>query len=194
MLNEARRGLIYNNLLAIFLVFFATFLNGKPIPFIGNMVWLQIGVILLMYLLMTHRVFLGCFLGVQVSAVWLWNWEVFLFSNFIIVFISTISPLIAISLMKFFKLSSFFDSGKLVFQHLIFLAIFTAICNTFLKFLSYSYFEADPSNLSFDALLFIERYFLGDLFGCLFVLFFATSIVVPFIKFLLPKLAPSKSV
>ena len=190
MVTEATRGLIYNNLFALLLVFFATFLNGKPIPFIGNMVWLQIGVILLMYLLFTHRVFLGCFLGVQLSALLLWKWEVFVFSNFLIVFISAISPLIAISLMKFFKLSSFFDSEKLVFQHLIFLAIFTAICNTFLKFLSYSYNEIDPSNLSFDALLFIERYFIGDLLGCLVVLLFAAWVVVPMLKYFFPKIAP----
>ena len=189
---ETTRNLIYNNIFALLLVLLATFINGKPIPFIGNMVWLQIGVILLMYLLLTHKVFLGCFLGVQLSASILWGWEVLSFSNLVIVLISSLSPLIAITIMKFFQLSNFFDEGRLVFQHLIFLAIFTAVCNTLFKFLSYSYFEVDPSNPSFDALLFIERYFIGDLLGCLVVLFFAIWVVVPTIKRFFPKLVPSE--
>ncbi len=173
---------IYNNIFALILVFIATFLNGQPIPFVGNMIWLQIGVISLMYLLMTHKVLLGCLLGVQISASVLWGWEIFSFSNFVIVFISALSPLLAIGIMKYFKLSNFFDGKKIVFQHLIFLAIFTSICNTLLKFFAYSYFESDPHNLSFDALLFIERYFIGDFLGCLTVLFFALYVVVPLIR------------
>ena len=180
----------YVNAIAFLLVFFATFINGKPIPFIGNMVWLQVGVILLMYLLLTYRVFIGCLLGVQLSASLLWGWELISFSNAGIILISSISPLISISIMKFFKLSNFFEKDKLVFQHLIFLAIFTALCNTLLKFIAYSYFESDPYDLSFSALLFIERYFVGDVLGTLTVLLIAAYVFVPSIRYFFPEVVP----
>jgi hypothetical protein len=33
---------------------------------------------------------------------------------------------------------------------------------------------------------------MGDILGCLFVLFFAALVVVPFIKYFFPRIAPSE--
>jgi hypothetical protein len=41
-----------------------------------------------------------------------------------------------------------------------------------------------------NATVFIKNYLIGDLLGCLVVLFFAALIVVPAIKYFSPKSAP----
>ena len=90
--------------------------------------------------------------------------------------------------MKFFRLSNFFDGEKLVFQHLLFLAILTALYNTLMKFFVYSYFSDNPSSI--NALQFIQNYLIGDILGCLTVLFFAALVIVPVIRYFFPKSAP----
>jgi hypothetical protein len=57
-----------------------------------------------------------------------------------------------------------------------------------MKFFVYSYFSDSPS--SFNAIQFIQNYLIGDILGCLVVLFFAALVVVPAIKYLSPKSAP----
>ena len=39
---------------------------------------------------------------------------------------------------------------------------------------------------------FLRNYLMGDILGCLLVLFFAALVVVPFIKYFFPKIAPGE--
>jgi len=104
------------------------------------------------------------------SAHWFHEEPLFIFTKNIVHLMGALAPLLAIASMKFFKLSSFFEGGKLVFQHLLFLAILTALYNTLMKFFVYSYID----NLSINAVKFIQGYLLGDILGCLAVVFFCS--------------------
>ena len=95
--------------------------------------------------------------------------------------------------MRFFKLSNFFDGDKLVFHHLIFLAILTALFNTLTAFFVSSYIVSNgQANETINATDFLRNYLMGDILGCLLVLFFAALVVVPFIKYFFPKIVPSE--
>jgi hypothetical protein len=95
--------------------------------------------------------------------------------------------------MKFFKLSNFFDGDRLVFQHLLFLAILTALYNTLMKFFIYTYISLnDRGELPINAVHFIKNYLIGDILGSLIVLFFAALVVVPGIRYLAPHLIPKE--
>jgi hypothetical protein len=105
----------------------------------------------------------------------------------------TLGPILAIASMRFFKLSNFFDGEKLVFHHLIFLAILTALFNTLIAFFVSSYIVSNgQANEVIHATDFLRNYLMGDILGCLFVLFFAALVVVPFIKYFFPRIAPSE--
>ena len=183
-------GFLYKNIISFLVIIFVTFINGQA--FIsGNIIWLPIGAVSLCYLLFGFNVFIAVFLAITFSSLWFHD------SSFIginlIHLVGTFSPLLAIASMKFFKLSNFFEGGKLVFQHLLFLAILTALYNTLMKFFVYSYLSSGkPDDLSINAINFITNYLIGDVLGCLAILFFAALVVVPGIRFLAPKLVPSK--
>jgi len=95
--------------------------------------------------------------------------------------------------MRFFKLSNFFDGEVLVFHHLIFLAILTALFNTLISFFVSSYIVSNGQDLEIiNATNFLRNYLMGDILGCLIVLFFAALVIVPLIKYFFPKIAPSE--
>ncbi|MBT5978694.1 MAG: hypothetical protein HOG62_02505, partial [Gammaproteobacteria bacterium] len=132
-------GFLYKNIISFLVIIFVTFINGQA--FIsGNIIWLPIGAVSLCYLLFGFNVFIAVFLAITFSSLWFHD------SSFIginlIHLVGTFSPLLAIASMKFFKLSNFFEGGKLVFQHLLFLAILTALYNTLMKFFVYSYLSS----------------------------------------------------
>ena len=107
--------------------------------------------------------------------------------------VGTFAPLLAIASMKFFKLSNFFDGGKVVFQHLLFLAILTALYNTLMKFFVYSYLSSlGEGSQSINAMQFIKNYLIGDVLGCLSVLLFAALVIVPGIRYFAPSHVPPK--
>ena len=107
--------------------------------------------------------------------------------------VGALAPLLAIASMKFFKLSNFFEGGKVVFQHLFFLAILTAFYNTLMNFFVWSYLSlVDDSNVSINAMHFIKNYLIGDLLGYLTVLFFVALVIVPGIRYFVPHLVPFK--
>jgi len=56
-----------------------------------------------------------------------------------------------------------------------------------MKFFAFSYFD----NFSINAVKFIQGYLLGDILGCLTVLFFAALVIVPGIRYFAPQLIPS---
>ena len=178
---------LYVNCIAFVVIVFITFINGQTHPMVGNLIWLPLGVASLCYLLFGFKIVAAVFLAIMFSAHWFHGEPLFIISKNIVHLMGTIAPLLAIASMRFFKLSNFFEGGKLVFQHLLFLAILTALYNTLMKFFAYSYFDES----SINAVQFIQGYLLGDILGCLTVLFFAALVIVPGIRYFAPKLAPS---
>jgi hypothetical protein len=182
--------LLYQNITAFLVIVFITFINGQSY-INGNIIWLPIGAVSLCYLLCGFRVFVAVFLGITASSLWFHD-KTFNGINMLHL-VGTFAPLLAIASMKFFKLSNFFDGEKIVFQHLLFLAILTALYNTIIKFFVYSYLSlSDQSAPAINALQFIKNYLIGDVLGCLSVLLFAALVVVPGIRYFAPKLVPSE--
>ena len=178
---------IYVNSIAFVVIVFITFINGQTYPLVGNLIWLPLGAVSLCYLLFGFRIVIAVFLAIMFSAHWFHAEPLFIFTKNTVHLVGTLAPLLAIASMKFFKLSNFFEGGKLVFQHLLFLVILTALYNTLMKFFVFSYFD----NFSINAVKFIQGYLLGDILGCLTVLFFAALVIVPGIRYFAPQLIPS---
>ena len=178
---------LYANCFAFVAIVFITFINGEAYNLVGNFIWLPLGTVSLCYLLFGFRIVIAVFLAIMFSAHWFHEEPLFILTKNMVHLVGTLAPLLAIASMKFFKLSNFFEGGKLVFQHLLFLVILTALYNTLMKFFVFSYFD----NLSINAVKFIQGYLLGDILGCLTVLFFAVLVVVPGIRYFAPELVPS---
>ena len=93
----------------------------------------------LCFLLFGFRVFFAAILASQFSEFWFHSQPFFDQVTLIRTISGAIGPALAIASMRFFKLSNFFDGEKLVFHHLIFLAILTALFNTLIAFFVSSY-------------------------------------------------------
>jgi hypothetical protein len=132
---------LYTNIIAFVLIVFITFINGQTYPLVGNLIWLPLGAVSLCYLLFGFRIFIAVFLAIMFSAHWFHEEPLFTLTKNIVHLVGTLAPLLAIASMKFFKLSNFFDGGKLVFQHLLFLTILTALYNTLMKFIVFFIFR-----------------------------------------------------
>ena len=174
------------------LIIFVTFINGPSYPFVGNLIWLPLGAMSLCFLLFDYKVVLAALLATYFSDVWVHSAPMMLTQAMVLQHITAvIAPIIAIASMRFFKLSNFFDEGKVVFQHLLFLAILTAFFNTLISFFINSYVASqDPNMEQINATVFIKNYLIGDILGCLVVLFFAALVIVPAIKFFSSKSSP----
>ena len=179
---------LYVNSIAFVVIVFITFINGQTHPLVGNFIWLPLGAVSLCYLLFGFRIVLAVFLAIMFSAHWFHGEPLFIFTKNIVHLVGALAPLLAIASMKFFKLSNFFEGSKLVFQHLLFLAILTALFNTLMKFFVFSYID----NISINAVKFIQGYLLGDILGCLTILFFAALVIVPGVRKFAPNYAPSE--
>ena len=199
-LNVEKSKSTYHNLkiflqpqiVTFFAIIFATFINGPSYPYIGNLIWLPLGAMSLCFLLFDYKVVLAALLATHFADVWFHSAPMMMTQDTIVQHIAAvIAPIIAIASMRFFKLSNFFDGGKVVFQHLLFLAILTALFNTISSFFINSYIASkDAAMEQINATVFIKNYLIGDLLGCLVVLFFAALVVVPAIKYFSPKSAP----
>ena len=198
-LNVKKNESTYDNLKAFlqpqivtfFVILFATFINGPSYPFIGNLIWLPLGSISLCFLLFDYKVVLAALLATHFSDVWIHSQLFFSQVTWLKSIAGVIAPMCAIASMRFFKLSNFFDEGKVVFQHLLFLAILTALFNTIISFFTSSYIASkDETMEQINATVFIKNYLIGDILGCLVVLFFAALVVVPAIKYFSPESVP----
>ena len=175
------------------IIAFCYFINGPAYPFAGNLIWLPLGAMSLCFLLFGFRVVLVAILASQCSEFWFHSRPFFDQITLISTVAGTIGPVIAIASMRFFKLSNFFDGEKLVFHHLIFLAILTALFNTLISFFVTSYIVSNGhSSETINATDFLRNFLIGDILGCLTVIFFAALVVVPFIKYFIPRIAPSE--
>ena len=143
-LNVEKSESTYHNLkiflqpqiVTFFAIIFATFINGPSYPYIGNLIWLPLGAMSLCFLLFDYKVVLAALLATHFADVWFHSAPMMMMTQDTIVqnIAAVIAPIIAIASMRFFKLSNFFDGGKVVFQHLLFLAILTALFNTIISF------------------------------------------------------------
>ncbi len=184
---------LVNNLAVLLLVFFVTLINGDVEAIAGTQIWLQIGMITLCYLLFGYRVFFGVVAAIELSGLLIWHWDTSSPLNHLIAVVGAISPLLALASMRVFKLSSFFDGEQLVFQHVIFLIILTALYNTLIKFFVYTtiqnnFFPLDPATVNISATEFIQSYLYGDILGGLVILFFTTLLIEPMVRYILDKL------
>ncbi len=190
---EFFNNILVNNFIVLLLVLFVTFINGDVVAFAGTQIWLQIGMITLCYLLFGYRVFFGILVAIELSGLLIWHWDISSPLNHLIAVVGAISPLLALASMRVFKLSSFFDGEQLVFQHVIFLIILTALYNTLIKFFVYTtiqnnFFPLDPATVNISATEFIQSYLYGDILGGLVILFFATLLIEPMVRYILDKL------
>jgi hypothetical protein len=180
-------------IITLLIVVLCYFINGPAYPFEGNLIWLPLGGMSLCFLLFGFRVVFAAILASQFSEFWFHSQPFFDQVTLIRTISGVIGPALAIASMRFFKLSNFFDGDKLVFHHLIFLAILTALFNTLTAFFVSSYIVSNgQANETINATDFLRNYLMGDILGCLIVLFFAALVVVPFIKYFFPKIAPSE--
>jgi len=180
-------------IITLLIVVLCYFINGPAYPFEGNLIWLPLGGMSLCFLLFGFRVVFAAILASQLSEFWFHSQPFFDQVTLIRTISGAMGPALAIASMRFFKLSNFFDGDKLVFHHLIFLAILTALFNTLTAFFVSSYIVSNgQANETINATDFLRNYLMGDILGCLIVLFFAALVVVPFIKYFFPKLGPSE--
>ena len=187
---EFFNNILINNFIVLLLVLFVTFINGDVVAFAGTQIWLQIGMITLCYLLFGYRVFFGILVAIELSGLLIWHWDTSSPLNHLIAIVGAISPLLALYSMKVFKLSSFFEGEVLVFQHVIFLVLLTALYNTLMKFFVYTtvqnnFFPLDPAPVNITATKFIQSYLYGDILGGLVVLFISTLLIEPLIRYVL---------
>ena len=180
-------------IITLLIVVLCYFINGPAYPFEGNLIWLPLGGMSLCFLLFGFRVVFAAILASQLSEFWFHSQPFFDQVTLIRTISGAMGPALAIASMRFFKLSNFFDGDKLVFHHLIFLAILTALFNTLTAFFVSSYIVSNgQANETINATDFLRNYLMGDILGCLIVLFFAALVVVPFIKYFFPKIAPGE--
>ena len=182
--------LILVNILAIIMVYISAMITGNVNELVGHPIWLQIGAITMSYLLFGFRVFIATFVGIILSGYFIWQWSGSTL-NYVQALAGCLAPLIAIQSMKLFKLSKFFEGEKLIFEHVIFLAILAGATNTLLKFLvntvvrnNFIYSELPPKQ--FDELEFIQSYLIGDIIGGIAFIFLMALVVTPLIVFIKP--------
>ena len=187
------RSALQYQLLAFLIVLTCYFINGPAYPFIGNLIWLPLGAMSLCFLLFGFEVIFGVLLATQLAEFW-FNGEPFFDQMMFLRNVSgMIGPILAIASMRFFKLSNFFDGDKIIFQHLVFLAILTALFNTLISFFVTSFIVSNDQSIgAINATQFLKNFLIGDILGCLIVLFFAALIVVPVIKYFFPKYVPKE--
>ena len=187
------RSALQYQLLAFLIVLIAYFINGPAYPFIGNLIWLPLGAMSLCFLLFGFEVIIAVLLATQLAEFW-FHGEPFFDQMMLLRNVSgIIGPILAIASMRFFKLSNFFDGDKIIFQHLVFLAILTALFNTLISFFVTSFIVSNDQSIgAINATQFLKNFLIGDILGCLIVLFFAALIVGPVIKYCFPKYIPKE--
>ncbi len=187
------RSALQYQLWAFLLVLACYFINGPAYPFIGNLIWLPLGAMSLCFLLFGFEVIIAVLLATQLAEFW-FHGEPFFDQMMLLRNVSgVIGPILAIASMRFFKLSNFFDGDKIIFQHLVFLAILTALFNTLISFFVTSFIVSNDQSIgAINATQFLKNFLIGDILGCLIVLFFAALIVVPVIKYFFPKHVPKE--
>ena len=130
---------------------------------VGNYLWLPIGAAIMSYLLFDFKVFPGVFIGYMLAEIILEGGIADISQKEAMSrLMSSIAPIIAIGVMKQFSLSRFFDADKIVFSHIIFLVLLSAVTSTLLK--TFFVYNKTTEFLT-NPLEHISSYLLGDMIG-----------------------------
>jgi len=147
---------------------------------IGSLLYLPMGAAIFAYLLFGFGVLPGVAIANTLIGYFLWdNWlgsGVTGFSGHVVV--GSLAPIAAILIMKYFKLSNFFEGKQLNFRHVIFLVILTALINTLLKFFIFMSVMPEFN----DPAKFISTYLVGDILGGLVFIYGASRMSTLLVK------------
>ncbi|MDB3869667.1 hypothetical protein N9351_02250 [Candidatus Thioglobus sp.] len=148
---------------------------------VGNYLWLPMGAKILAFLLFGFWAFPGVLLGSLMSGYILYN-----FLNVDTIYgplgslIGAFAPMGAILIMRYFNLSTFFDSDKkLEFRHVIFLIVLSSIINTIFKLFLYFGRVSGVDDQQIDSPEFILSYLTGDILGGVVFILLTIKIVMP---------------
>ncbi len=138
------------------------------------------GVKILAFLLFGIYALPGVLLGSLMSGVFLYDsWNGYTFYGPLGTLAGVLAPLMAIAIMKYFYLSKFFENGKLIYGHIIFLVILSSLINTLTKLFLYYDKVKGIDGKEIDVLLFLQSYLLGDMLGGLVFVFITIWIFLP---------------
>ncbi|MDB3893267.1 hypothetical protein N9345_03660 [Candidatus Thioglobus sp.] len=157
-----------------------TWTSGIDIS-VGNYLWLPMGAKILAFLLFGFWALPGVLLGSLMSGYILYN-----FLNVDPIYgplgslIGAFAPMGAILIMRYFNLSTFFDSDKkLEFRHVIFLIVLSSIINTIFKLFLYFGKVSGVDDHQIDSPEFILSYLTGDILGGVVFILLTIKIVMP---------------
>ncbi|MDB2589565.1 hypothetical protein N9Y32_00860 [Candidatus Thioglobus sp.] len=157
-----------------------TWTSGIDIS-VGNYLWLPMGAKILAFLLFGFWALPGVLLGSLMSGYILYN-----FLNVDPIYgplgslIGAFAPMGAILIMRYFNLSTFFDSDKkLEFRHVIFLIVLSSIINTIFKLFLYFGKVSGVDDQQIDSPEFILSYLTGDILGGVVFILLTIKIVMP---------------
>ena len=172
--------IIQNNFLALTLVLISLIMIegiGYMNFTYGNLLFLPVGAEIFVYLLFGSRVLPGVIIANTIVGYFLWNnWFGNGLDGFIgHVIIGSLSPLLAIYIMKIANLSDFFDAKLINYKHILFCIILTALISTLAKFLFFWGVIREP----IEPLSFIASYMVGDIIGGIVFIYFAIKILTP---------------
>ncbi|RUM81139.1 MAG: hypothetical protein DSZ16_05005 [Candidatus Thioglobus sp.] len=172
--------IIQNNFLA-FVIVLTSLIMIEGIGYMnftyGNLLFLPVGAEIFVYLLFGFRVLPGVMIANTIVGYFLWNsWFGNDLNGFIgHVIIGSLSPLLALYIMKIFNLSNFIDSKLIEYKHILFSIILTALISTLGKFMFFWGIIKEP----IEPLSFISSYMVGDILGGAVFIYFAIKILHP---------------
>lgn len=145
---------------------------------IGNYLWLPIGAAILSYLLFGFKVFPGVLLGYLIAEVLIEGSIADISQReFLSRTMSSVAPIMAISIMRLFSLSNFFDEDKINIGHIVFLVLLSAVTSTLLK----TFFVYDKAEKFLaDPVGHISSYLVGDMIGGIVFIYIGVKIFAAF--------------
>ena len=178
---------MFINNIIIALVVFSTsalmsYMYGIDIT-IGNYLWLPMGAKVLAFLIFGFWVLPGVLVGSLMSGIFLYDfWSGNTFYGPLGTLAGVLAPFFAIMIMRYFRLSTFFDKDKINFQHVIFLIILSSLINTLTKLFLYIDKVKDIDGKEVEALNFIQSYLIGDVLGGIVFVFVVLKLLLPSLR------------
>ncbi len=144
---------------------------------IANYIWLPMGAAILAPLLFGFKSFPGVLLGYFLATFITKGgvWEAVHIYSYMGKFIDSLAPIISIVIMRYFRLSDFFDSGKANYSHIMFLVVLSSVMATLAKVFVYPM----QGKLIPDPVLFIQSYTASDILGGVVFIYLALKIFAP---------------
>ncbi len=145
---------------------------------IGNYLWLPIGAAILSYLLFGFKVFPGVLLGYLIAEVLIEGGVVDISQREVLSrTMSSLAPMMAISIMRLFSLSNFFDEDKINIGHIVFLVLLSAVISTLLK--TFFVYQTAEKFLA-DPVGHIGSYLVGDMIGGIVFIYIGIKVFAAF--------------